>query len=417
MFSPSANQTYIGYVGRNPLQQDKWSPRLMLRRSFVKFAASRGIKLVGKFDPKKREEQIATIDANGSSRLRSLDGLRGIAAIYVVFFHVLFLPPKISLPYADLSDVIRFGHTGVFLFFVISGFSLSMTMPRHDKFVIPWASYAISRIFRIVPCFLAMIVVSILLVRTDEVFTAARILTNLTFTFNLVPGHQQGIALASWTIGVEMLFYVVFIPLYRMRLWWQVLTAAATLCVFFAIQGCMSPDYAQWTVLGYFPLFVVGMIAFEVYDKLQSSDRSASIGLALIGAGLLTLGACIVATHGQHSISPRTAVGIGYALLLVGCALRRPAVLDAAPLLFFGTISYSLYLVHAPVIVICRKLFVRIVQEFPPMPAYALCASITFAFATTLSYALYFFVEKPGIQAGKTALKLLEKRTTALASP
>ena len=63
----------------------------------------------------------------GRERLHFLDSLRGLAAIYVVFFHVLMVSasgPTISN--FLLSQFVHFGGTGVFLFFVISGFSLSL---------------------------------------------------------------------------------------------------------------------------------------------------------------------------------------------------------------------------------------------------------------------------------------------------
>jgi peptidoglycan/LPS O-acetylase OafA/YrhL len=58
-------------------------------------------------------------------RLLSVDSLRGIAALYVVFFHLLYVAkPSPTISNYILKAVLDFGGTGVYLFFVISGFSL-----------------------------------------------------------------------------------------------------------------------------------------------------------------------------------------------------------------------------------------------------------------------------------------------------
>jgi peptidoglycan/LPS O-acetylase OafA/YrhL len=84
-------------------------------------------------------------------RLEFLDSLRGIAAVYVVIFHTaLVSAPKPSLP-DWAKPIVLFGASGVMLFFVISGFSLCLTMPRHEQSNTPLASYYLSRFFRIAP--------------------------------------------------------------------------------------------------------------------------------------------------------------------------------------------------------------------------------------------------------------------------
>lgn len=92
-----------------------------------------------------------------SDRLYFLDSLRGLAAIYVLAFHV-FASPQPNMPLPPMAKQwLDFGHTGVTLFFVISAFSLSMTMPRHIASGAPILSFAISRFFRIVPLFHVLI--------------------------------------------------------------------------------------------------------------------------------------------------------------------------------------------------------------------------------------------------------------------
>jgi peptidoglycan/LPS O-acetylase OafA/YrhL len=88
-----------------------------------------------------------------------LDNLRGLSAIYVVLFHTALVPTyRLPLP-ALLKNFVLFGGSGVLLFFAISGFSLSLTMPRHLTTATPALSYALSRFFRIAPLFYFLLLV------------------------------------------------------------------------------------------------------------------------------------------------------------------------------------------------------------------------------------------------------------------
>ena len=89
-------------------------------------------------------------------RLESIDALRGIAATYVVIFHVTRIPvPNLAVP-DWLSMIVGGGGTGVTLFFVISAFSLCYTMPARLKEERPTLSFYRHRFFRIAPLFYAM---------------------------------------------------------------------------------------------------------------------------------------------------------------------------------------------------------------------------------------------------------------------
>jgi len=149
-------------------------------------------------------------------RLEFIDSLRGLAALSVVFCHVAFIPiPTLHLPHW-LRATVPFGATGVTLFFVVSAFSLFLTMPRHTESGRPWTSYAVSRLFRIAPLFYFMLVFSCL--RDFFLFKTAHapleVLASALFVFNFVPGCQLGIVWASWTVGVECAFYALFPLIY-----------------------------------------------------------------------------------------------------------------------------------------------------------------------------------------------------------
>jgi peptidoglycan/LPS O-acetylase OafA/YrhL len=342
-----------------------------------------------------------------SSRLLSLDSLRGIAALYVVLFHARWVPhPALPIDNYFLEKAIDFGGTGVFLFFAISGFSLSLTMPRHDRSSTPNVSFGISRIFRIAPCFFFMLLVSI--IRDHFTFGGRPSITSmvlsLSFLFNLVPRYQEGIVWASWTIGVEMLFYAAFLPLYRLGVGFQAASTFAALLIFGVLSYFVSPDYLYWSVLGFFPLFVFGMLAFRLYSSLRLSEHAVRLGWIFVMVGISTLALCSMTLLHDKDLILRFPIGSGYSLILLGCTLSNPRFLTIKPLMFYGRISYSLYLVHAPIVY-------AISAHLPNDLSYVACAALTLLIATPCAFLMYEFVEKPGIRLGAN---LLQRYVTAV---
>lgn len=140
--------------------------------------------------------------------LPGIHGLRGVAALAVVLYHVVHIggvsPPNI------FQIVGRdFGY-GVHLFFILSAFSLMhSTEPRMNE---PgWLpTYLIKRFFRIAPLFYFMIAIFVVrgLFPVAGVDSLIGIVLNLTFMFGFVP--SSGLVWGGWSVGVEMIFYGIF---------------------------------------------------------------------------------------------------------------------------------------------------------------------------------------------------------------
>jgi peptidoglycan/LPS O-acetylase OafA/YrhL len=351
-------------------------------------------------------------------RLAFLDALRGLAASITVLYHLAYVG-GVRIP-PGFSGFVNFGATGVMLFFVVSCFSLFYTMPGRLKQSRPLLSFYIHRFFRIAPLFYLWIIIQCVL--SAKVYGvekwSAGLWQNVFFVFNLFPGKQTGIVMASWTIGVEMLFYAVFPLIYFKTK--NVIDAIAltvgTMLVYLLtlfllprlrIGAAAAASYEAWFFLKDIPIFAFGTICFFIVrDRLvaRGGDRDRAMGLflLLIATYLMVARGAGWVGDGVFGGHPYVWPAISYSLLLIGLSLNPLKLLVNRVTQFLGAVSYSLYLAHAPMILILRPVYARIMSAVTsPLVGYIACAAFTFAVVLPLAYLTYRFVELPGIQLGK----------------
>lgn len=352
-------------------------------------------------------------------RLHFLDALRGLAAAYVVLFHLVHVG-GVPAP-AWLSGFVEQGSTGVMLFFVVSCFSLFFTMPARLKEARPMASFYTHRFFRIAPLFYVWLVITCLLMTYvhDLPVTTATVLQSIFFVFNLVPGQQSGIVMASWTIGVEMLFYAIFPLIYfrtrsLVEAWSLVLgTLLAYFAMLFVLEVLPLPQetaasHHQWLFIKDMPVFAMGAVCY--YLLVQRLGNHPTPDQRSVGLLLLLVAACIFVARSNEWIDdgifanhPYIWPALWYSALIVGLALNPVRALVNRATRFLGTISYSLYLAHGPVINLLRPCYDRLAAhtDWPRSLTYLVVAGLTMAISILVAYATYRLVEIPGIRLGR----------------
>lgn len=352
------------------------------------------------------------------NRLAFLDALRGLAAVYVVLFHVMAMPSPALATGPVMGAVLAMGGTGVALFFVISAFSLAYTMPRHARTPTPLLSFYLHRVFRIAPLFFVLLAFSIWRDGrgSHAGHPASEILANATFTFNLFKGWETGIVWASWAIGVEMLFYAVFPVLFRIidrpqRAW--IMAVLATLASLLAGSGVFGPAgmaaVGEYGLLRHLPVFLYGILAYHLFNGLQAmpSHRARRCcSVALVGAGLMLVG--LTLGSARAVVAPGIGwimFGAAYAALLIGMSRFPLSLVVNRVTTYLGQVSYSLYLAHPIVVAVLMPVFRRIQASVPQADlAYPLCALVTLAVAVPLAHLGYRLIEVPGIRAGHRVL-------------
>lgn len=297
----------------------------------------------------------------GQRRVEYLDGLRGLAILWVMAWHYTAPVYAASFPYGAAYawiPVLDHGWAGVNLFFLISGYVILLTLERCSGF----AEFMARRWLRLFP---AMLIGSLLVFGASQLIgdnmphgpaEPVNLLPGLTFLsppfWEMMLGRPVGeLDGVYWTLYVEMGFYVIFGLLY-FRLGWRrglIALAALWLAVVTAsrLAGALeSAEAMQWIqplqYLGieYFGWFVSGALVLKAHETGDRRLLAAALGAGTISA--LTSGLW----QPDDWLS---------CLYLFGCLVlfaaaqqsrRLQRLLANRALLFAGFVSYPLYLIH-----------------------------------------------------------------------
>ncbi len=353
----------------------------------------------------------------GRGLLPGLHGLRAMAALMVLLFH-LHAIPNLAVPAWAPWIASHFG-LGVHLFFALSAFSLAWANP--DAAARP-GPYLVKRFFRIAPLYWLLAALILLVAPWPG---TGRVLAEYGFAFNFIPGWHGGLVPAGWTVGVEMPFYVALPLLLRIRgPGGMVLAAALATALSWAariwLEAAMpGSDYPQVALAGNAWVFVLALLAFRLFQRVRGTAReglaagiAAALAIGLLGAMLSPLAAPL-ARPGNPDL---LLIGGGFAALCLWQALRPSWLLRTPPALWLGERSYSIYLTHFALILALRPAYARIEAALGGGGlTYLACLAVTLpplCLAAALGYRL---VERPGIALGRWLIKRREQ-SVALAA-
>lgn len=350
-------------------------------------------------------------------KIASLQYLRGLAALLVVVAHNSSL-----LKDSWLSQIP--GGLGVDIFFIVSGFI--MTFITYHAVERP-AAFLIKRFFRIWPVFFIFWLLSYLLVYPER--TLQQMACTLYFCLQAysLPAPTFGYSALGppWTLTYEIMFYLVFTLSmginYRYRSYICAVIFLATSVGFqlyynghfeFSSQASPAIIVTHWwqawikllsNTIAY--EFVAGMLLAELalthkLPTLTASGRKAVQGVllfAIISAGLV--GPQVLGISGGFWL----ALIIAATVIMLG---HRQDTHGNRALIFLGDISYSLYLVHYSLMVFVVRRVAEDASATERIGLFALSISVSIVLAA----AMFEWIEKPSIKAGKTVASALFKR-------
>lgn len=393
----------------------------------LRAAMSRGLDgYVVAFGSRVREWRRAPVGPHRQAHLDHLDGLRGLAALFVVLHHTWLTvwPSLYATPSSAVGSATRFlafGHFAVVVFIVLSGFCLSLPIARFGRLEGGARGFFRRRARRLLPPYYASFALSLLLIwtligrRTGTHWDISVPVDWRGYTGNgLLLGDVLGGGQVNhvwWSVALEWQIYLAFPLLVGC---WLVFGAAAAGLLGLALAACgwllvtAVPVVGPFQLAGSMPwflaLFTFGVLAAAIVGsgtpltrKLWEWDRWHAVAV-ILAAGVFAV--CAVAGRNAvfaHLPSMDLAVGAATACaILASCRadgrLRR--VLGWRPLVLVGGFSYSLYLIHAPLL---QVLWQYDVQPFglDRSGTFLLLALAGVPFILGASYLFFLAFERP----------------------
>ena len=303
------------------------------------------------------------LDNESPKKYAYIDIARGLAVMGVVGVHTHQLIP--GLP-QSLVWIFNYGQMGVQLFFVLSALTLCLSASgRHEKS--PYSFY-IRRYFRIAPLYYSAILFYFTLgilknylnhhsFDPQPAYTLTAILSNVLFVHGLYPPGNNSIVPGGWSIGTEMLFYLVFPFIYTLTK-----EMSSSTCVRLTVKVCVlifglevaikyffnsSVDnnaFIYFSILNQLPVFLIGICAFKIQSSKRHQALKMCFAVLLLCLSCLLLNINIAMDYRGFLIPILSA--IAFAILVPQLKTIHSQGFIFLLLKNIGRLSYSIYILH-----------------------------------------------------------------------
>jgi peptidoglycan/LPS O-acetylase OafA/YrhL len=337
-----------------------------------------------------------------------LQSLRGLAACVVMVHHALRTIDGANVS-VWISEKILNAHAAVVIFFVLSGYVLTLSLNANKMTAETVGSFWIRRAFRIYPALIVASLLGLAYFFLSSPFAVAGesgwmkenyqasgfSMAHVVFSLLGIDGFLLP---QSWTVTVELivsaLLPIVVFVMARGRAWaFATIIALAALSLVFGAGVKQVPLYLVCFALGAAP---------ALYPELRAVKLHGGV---IVLASMVLLFFRQVAPWEYHAPLPGLVEALASVVLIVGISNQQPRFMRARPLTLIGDWSYSLYLIHLPVAFALAKLaLLTPLRDIPD--ASALVVTLLTATVTVLASALaYKFIELPPIRISKKIAK------------
>lgn len=306
------------------------------------------------------------------SRIASLDGLRAIAVLGVIWCHIVFFIPSRPVFHIwriDFFSITGYLGTGVDLFFVISGFCMYLIYRKlMESFSFKGYFHFIKkRWLRIAPAFYITVIASaIFYYSVNDVFLTSSVLKHFLF-LNTTPLQANNLSSPFWSLATEWQFYLVLPLLFLFSTkskaypFWLAFIYILTLIFRYFIYQYYPDSEDIWKSSIFFrlPEFIAGIYVAHFFLKgitlpaLLSGPIGFGVGLIIAFLGRTLMGNITYVHLPQYSGIGKAfgepILTMGYAILVwnvISSSSIFQKILESKPMAFLGKISYSMYLWH-----------------------------------------------------------------------
>ena len=349
-----------------------------------------------------------------SSHNDALQSLRGLAAVSVMFAHSALTLSDNGVAYFLAAKLFP-GDPAVMIFFVLSGYVLAASLTKRGVSRGSVIGFYVRRIFRIYPALCigvsAALVFYLFLFPLPSPHRAAPIVSHYSsgLSFSKIIGSYLGIdaflLFPTWTVCVE-LFASIALPAIVILMRRNAVTGWSTLAGLLLIS-LVSGDAARQVPAF---LFHFGMGAMIAVRPEVARFNPGRLGIAF---GLLVLVLFHLVRFESHFLQnvPLAVQGLGAAVVIAGLIQVDVAWMRRRALVALGDWSFGIYLLHVPVAFTLSTLFDAAGLIGLPLWLWSLLMVVLTTLLTVPLSALTFqYVERPGIEAGKRALQMVQRR-------
>ena len=316
----------------------------------------------------------------------AFDGMRGIGFLLVITAHI---------PSVPLFGYLQ-GWTAVWVFFVISGYLVTMLLMREQESQgrVAFGPFLVKRFFRIVPSYWMAILIywlaCVSLLPDDYESFTERLPYFLSFNPEYANTNGYSVFTHSWTVGVELKFYLLLPPVVFLMIKSANGRFAAT-----AIMAALLTAIGSFNAQSYCAILCGVMLAFAL-ERPRGYATIAMLTRVPVAVPLAFVVAVFVMLRYTEQLS---VVAVVASYLVAYCILQQAAVLRVLnwqPLVYLGQRSYGAYLLHF--------LAIRIgYLAFGNETAIGGFLTACFCLAVTVPAAelMYQAIEKPGVGFGR----------------
>lgn len=366
-------------------------------------------------------------------RIHGLDGLRALACLAVFGVHFQqFVKLQAHVGPFDLSRFLENGNTGVALFFVLSGFLLSIPFWRNldrGERAPNWAGFWLKRASRILPAYYLCLT---LLVINNHLWEQAgegnNILLHYLLLFNYSSQSIFAINPAFWTLAVEMQFYAlfpfIFLLLTGLPRGFRVagLLMLAILAYFIHLQIMQCGHCQAWgsleantskgpnpvlaySLLAHLPHFLLGVMGGSGYWMLSAIRKRHYLvvqgwaeGVAWIAIFLVLI---ILATPLEDKLSipfghytlPLVPMALALIVVCTHYTVLLKSLLELPPIRWIGQVSYGVYIFHLPVLNVIERYMRN--AGWPVAQHWLIFLIIAIALTLAVAAISYYLLERP----------------------
>jgi exopolysaccharide production protein ExoZ len=313
-------------------------------------------------------------------KIVSIQYLRGLAALGVVLCHFGYQ----LTAYPKLSFFLKLGQSGVFVFFLISGFIIVYSLNKSNYESKQFFKFLLKRSIRIDPSYFATILLTIALLEflnylpsfkgNRTILIPGQLIAHIFYAVPFTKYHFYNHVF--WTLSVEFQFYLLIGILYFLS---DNRIFKLSFLVFFSLTCLIPFSNSYYLVFNYAPIFATGISLVNYYQNRTWSN--AILPLLLLSLVEYKFGAPI------------------FILLILSCVAILFFTIAIKPLKLLGDISYSLYLTHSLV----STVFLGIEKRLDVKTAenQLLSVFVELPVAILFAYLFYRIIEKPSSDLSK----------------